>query len=404
MRRAAASQGQSIALIATGHGCADICQGAVPALLPFLIAQRGLSLTAATGLLSAATIGSSIVQPLFGLWADRLYRPVLVPGGVALASVALGTVGLCHSYVALVVALVFSGLGVAAFHPEGARMVNQLSVAENRGRAMSYFSVGGNVGFAVGPLLVTAIVGLFGLRASPLLALPGLLVALLLVRSARRTPTRATSSLAPAVPRAREQRAAFARLSAAAVARTVIFFAMQALVPIYLIGRFGASTSLGDIALTVLLAAGAIGTLIGGRCADRFGRKLVLVYAMAPAVIVLIALPHLGAIAFVIALVVIGLLLDGPFSTTVVLGQEYLPSRVGLASGVTLGLSIGLGGLGATGLGAIASASSIKDAFELLPFVAVLALVLALSLPEPAAPDVVVAGEQRAALATLEAE
>jgi MFS transporter, FSR family, fosmidomycin resistance protein len=383
----AVRRGHSVALLATGHGCADICQGAVPALLPFLIVQRGLSLAAATGLLSAATIGSAIVQPLFGLWADRLYRPILVPGGVALASVALGLVGLCHSYLALVVALVFSGLGVAAFHPEGARLVNHLSRPENRGRAMSYFSVGGNVGFAVGPLLVTAIVGLLGLAASPLLALPGLTVALLLVRSSRQASHAvagpATRASAPPLG---EQRAAFGRLSAAAVARTVIFFAMQALVPLYLIRHFGFSTSLGDGALTVLLTAGAFGTLIGGRCADRFGRKLVLVYAMAPAVVVLIALPHLGAVAFILALVVIGLLLDGPFSTTVVLGQEYLPDRVGLASGITLGLSIGLGGLGATGLGAIASASSIGDAFELLPFVAVLALLLALSLPEPIIP------------------
>jgi MFS transporter, FSR family, fosmidomycin resistance protein len=395
-----APRGHSVALIATGHGCADICQGAVPALLPFLIAQRGLSLPAATGLLSAATIGSSIVQPLFGLWADRLYRPVLVPGGVALASVSLGVVGLCHSYLALVVALVFSGLGVAAFHPEGARMVNQISRPETRGRAMSYFSVGGNVGFAVGPLLVTVIVGLLGLSASPLLAVPGLMVALLLVRSARPAPQAASRVRTQATPLARERRAAFARLSTAAVARTVIFFAMQALVPLYLIRHFGLSTSLGDGALTVLLAAGAFGTLIGGRCADRFGRKLVLVYAMAPAVVVLIALPHLGVVAFIFALVVIGLLLDGPFSTTVVLGQEYLPDRVGLASGITLGLSIGLGGLGATGLGAIASASSIREAFEVLPFVAVLALLLALSLPEPTAQPALADGE-RTALANL---
>jgi FSR family fosmidomycin resistance protein-like MFS transporter len=380
---------RSIALMATGHGSADLCQGAVPALLPFLIADRGLSLTAATALLSAATIGSSIVQPLFGLWADRLSAPVLVPAGVAIGSIGIGAVGLCHSYVALALILAVSGLGVAAFHPEGARMVNRLSTPSTRGRAMSYFSVGGNAGFAVGPVLVTLVVGLLGLSATPLLALPGLAVAVALAVEARRIGAAPATGRAAAADASTgggaapvERWGAFARLSTAAVARTVVFFAMQAFVPIYLVEHFGSSTTLGNGALTLLLASGAAGTLIGGRCADRFGRKVVLVYAMAPAVVVLLALPHLGAVAFVAALIAIGLLLDGPFSTTVVLGQEYLPGRVGLASGITLGLAIGLGGLGATGLGALADATSIPTALELLPLFGLAALMLAMSLPE----------------------
>jgi FSR family fosmidomycin resistance protein-like MFS transporter len=375
---------RAIALLASGHGSVDLCQGAVPALLPFLIAQRGLSLAAAAALLSAATIGSSIVQPVFGLWADRLSTPVLIPSGVVVASLALGAVGLCGSYVALGAVLAVSGLGVAAFHPEGARTVNHLSSAVDRGRAMSYFSVGGNAGFALGPVLVTVVVGLFGLSATPLLAVPGMLVAFLLARDVRRAPNPSPAVARRAQPAADQWRP-FTRLAGAAVARTVIFFTMQALVPIYLIKHFGASTALGNVGLTLLLAAGAAGTLVGGRSADRFGRKLVLVYAMAPAVAVLFLLPHVGVIGFIVTLTLIGLLMDGPFSTTVVLGQEYLPGNVGLASGITLGLSIGLGGLGATGLGALADATSIPTAFQILPLLALLALALALSLPEPTA-------------------
>lgn len=383
---APAQRRRAIRMIAAGHGCADLCQGAVPALLPFLIAQRGISVGAAAALLSAATIGSSVVQPLFGLWADRLSRPLLVPSGVALASLSLGAAGLCRSYALLAVVLALGGLGVAAFHPEGARLVNGLSEAGARGRWMSYFSVGGNIGFAAGPALVTAIVGTLGLSATPLVAVPGVLVALALARAAR---TGTTAAAMPARTRTSPTDAArwgaFGRLSGAAVARTVVFFALQALVPIYLIHRFGVSTALGDSALTVLLAAGAVGTLIGGRCADRFGRKLVLVYGMAPATVVLLAVPHLGLVAFFVALVAMGVLLDGPISTTVVLGQEYVPGRLGLAAGITLGLSIGLGGLGATGLGAVADATSVHTALELLAPFALLASILAVSLPEPAA-------------------
>ena len=307
---------------------------------------------------------------------------MLVPAGVLIASLSLGAVGLCGSYASLAIVLAVSGLGVAAFHPEGARTVNRLTSAADRGRAMSYFSVGGNVGFALGPVLVVIVVGLFGLSATPILAIPGVVMAAVLAREVRNAPRASSASPRRSEP-AVDQWRPFTRLAGAAVARTVIFFTMQALVPIYLIEHFGASKTVGDTGLTLLLAAGAVGTLIGGRCADRFGRKLVLVYAMAPAVLVLLLVPHLSAVPFVIALILMGLLLDGPFSTTVVLGQEYLPGRVGLASGITLGLSIGLGGLGATAIGALADATSIPTAFDILPVFALAALALAVSLPEP---------------------
>jgi FSR family fosmidomycin resistance protein-like MFS transporter len=132
-----------------------------------------------------------------------------------------------------------------------------------------------------------------------------------------------------------------------------------------------------------MLVAGAVGTLIGGRCADRFGRRSVLVTAMAPLALVLLVLPHTGAVLFVVAVAATGLAVDGPFSTTIVLGQEYLPGRHGLASGITLGLAIGLGGLVAAGLGALADATSLKTTMEILPVFALLALACAVSLPEP---------------------
>jgi FSR family fosmidomycin resistance protein-like MFS transporter len=377
-----------LGLVAAGHGCVDLCQGAVPALLPFLMAARGMSLGSATALLTAATIGSSIVQPLFGLWADRLSSPLLLPGGLAVAGLGVGAVGLCHSYIMLAVALLVSGLGVAAFHPEGARVAAAAS-GDERGRGMSYFSVGGNAGFALGPALTAPVIALFGLGASPLLALPGVVMA---VVTLRRLPA-LTASVAPPpeVPRAvvaTDEAAAwgpFTRLVGAAVARTAAFFALQAFIPVWVIHHLHGTTGEGDAVLAVMLVAGAAGTLIGGYCADRFGRRSVLVTAMAPLALVLLVLPHTGTVLFVVAVAATGLAIDGPFSTTIVLGQEYLPGRHGLASGITLGLAIGLGGLIAAGLGAVADATSLATTMAILPVFALLALACAVSLPEPAA-------------------
>ena len=376
---------RGIGVLAAGHACADLCQGAVPALLPFLIVERGLSLTAAAALITASTIGSSIVQPLFGLWSDRLSAPVLLPAGVALASIGIGVVGLCQSYPALTCVLLVTGVGVAAFHPEGARYANHVS-REGRGRGMSYFAVGGNVGFALGPALVTPVVAVLGLSATPLLAIPGLLVTGLLLAELRRLRTFATTGPAPG-PRAGQAQEAgdkwwpFSRLAAAAVARTTAFFALQAFVPVYLLRHFGTTSATAGAALTTMLVAGAAGTLLGGWCADRYGARRVLVGAMLALIPLLMLLPHVGLTAFLAILVGVGVAVDAPFSTTIVLGQRYLPGRIGLSSGITYGLAIGVGGLSATALGALADATSITVVLALLPLFALAALVLTASLP-----------------------
>ena len=374
---------RKLALLSTGHACADICQGAVPALLPFLVARDGLSLASAAALLSAATIGSSLVQPLFGIWADRLSSLVLLPVGVALGSIGLGLTGLASSYALLACALIVSSLGVAAFHPEAARMAGYVS-GDERARGMSYFSVGGNAGFALGPVFVAPLIALFGLGATPLLAVPGLAVAALLaVRLPRLRAVAVAAKPGDGEPVAAPHWGAFSRLTAAAVARTVAFFALQAFVPLYAIEHFQLSAAEGGALLAAMLVAGAAGTLIGGRLADRVGRRGVMVWAMVPLALLLVALPHLALAPFVLALIGIGLAIDGPFSVTVVFGQELLPGHAGLASGITIGAAIGVGGLLATALGAVADATTIATVLELLPLFAVAAFALALTLPEP---------------------
>jgi MFS transporter, FSR family, fosmidomycin resistance protein len=375
---------RSMSRLSLGHGFVDMCQGTVPALLPTLIAARGLNLASATALVSIATIGSAIVQPLFGIWSDRISAPLLAPLGVALAGLGVASVGLCHTYPELALALGLSGLGVALFHPEGARMAHLVGGGSVRG--MSYFSVGGNGGFALGPLAVLLILAIGGLSATPLLAIPGLLVAGLLVLDVERLKGHMGiehRSRQKRTDRPTAQWGQFTRLVSAAVARTVPFYTLLALVPIYAMRRFGAGHSVGGIALTVMLLCGAAGTLIGGRSADRFGKRIVLVWAMLPLTVFLLVLPHVGLALMFVTLGFVGFTLDAPFSTTVVLGQQYVPAQRGLASGITLGLAIGMGGLLATGLGALADAIGIHSTLEILPVFSLISLACVMSLPQP---------------------
>ncbi|MEV8156342.1 MFS transporter, partial [Streptomyces fradiae] len=167
------SKTKSIALLSAGHACVDVHQGAVAALVPFFVAERGYGYAAASGIVLAASALSSVAQPLFGALTDRWAMPWLLPVATLLAGAGIGLCGVSASYTATLAFAALSGLGVAAYHPEAAR-VARLAAAGGGHRAMAWFSLGGNVGFALSPPLVWAVASLGGLRMSPLLALPAL--------------------------------------------------------------------------------------------------------------------------------------------------------------------------------------------------------------------------------------
>src|SRR3954449_13205798 len=273
-----------MAFLSLGHLCVDLCQGALPALLPFLIAAHHWSYGQASALVLAATVSSSIVQPLFGHLSDGRSLPWLLPGGVALAAAGIALAGVAGSYGLTFAVVVVSGLGVAAYHPEASRFANYVA-GEKRATAMSFFSVGGNAGFALGPVLVTPLALAFGLGGTPLVAVLPAAAAVLIARELRRLkrfrPAPETPGHGAAAGSELDQWRPFGLLSAAVAARSVVYFGLMTLVPLYFVNELDTSEATANTALTVMLAAGAVGTLIGGRLADRFGRRVVLRTSMA---------------------------------------------------------------------------------------------------------------------------
>lgn len=376
---------RGMAWLATGHLCVDVCQGAVPAMLPFLVSQRGYSLSAASALVLAVSFSSSIVQPIFGYVSDRHSLSWLMPGGLILAGVGLGVSGFAHTYALTFLAVVLSGLGIAAYHPEGSRYANYVS-GPRRATGMSFFSVGGNAGFALGPALLTPAVLLLGLEGTAVVgAVPiavGLMFAAQLVYLKRFRP--AAGATRAAVQSGIDRWGPFARLGGVIAARSIVYFGLMTFVPLYFVHELGRSKATGNTALTVMLAAGAAGTLIGGRAADRYGRRAVLVGSMAVLTPLIIAFLAAGPVLATMILAIIGAAAISTFSVTVVMGQEYLPHRIGIASGVTLGLAIGLGGIAAALLGVLADAEGIRTVMWVVAGLPLLGLAITLTLPNPA--------------------
>lgn len=374
---------RGIALMSSAHVVDDLYQGAVPAILPFLVLERGYSYTAIAGLTLAATVLSSVAQPAFGWWTDRHPRPWLVAAGIGLAGGGIALAGIVSTYVATWIVIALSGLGIAAFHPEAAR--NARKAAGNSNQGMSLFALGGNAGFALGSLLTTPVLLWLGLGGTVVLAIPAFVMVWILVTCLTRIieqPSR-TGSANP-LPEGSDDWPAFLTLTAVVIMRSVMFFGVTSFIALYVIDRFGASKAVGGAALTTFLVAGAIGTYAGGWIGDRFGRLTSMrsgFLLAVPALAGLVLAPS-TPVALVFAAVA-GIAAYLPFSVMVMLGQDYLPTRIGTASGVTVGLAVSVGGLFSPLIGWIGDSLGLRAAIAVLIVIPVVALALAATLREP---------------------
>jgi len=359
----------------------DFAGGALPALLPFLKDRFGLSYTLVAVLVLASSVSSSVIQPLFGLWSDRRGAIWLLPAGVAVGGIGIAVAAASPSYGLVVLWVVISGLGTAAYHPEGSKFAAYASGAR-RASGMSLFSVGGNIGYALGAVVTTPIVIGLGLTGGLLLMVPCLVVAGVVLRL---VPF--LLSLEPSEPRAerrsaagKERPGAMGLLLAVVAFRSVAWFGLITFVPLWEVS-LGHSKSYGSHLLALMLITGAAGTLLAGPAADRFGRRPVLMASnvVVPPAIVLFVL--VGGVPGAIALCIIGPAVVGTFGVTMVMSQEYLPRHIGMASGLSIGLSIGLGGIAAVILGAVADSIDLRTALYVCAAAPVLGAALTALLP-----------------------
>ena len=174
---------RAMAALATGHMAVDFAGGALPALLPFFKDRFDLSYTLVAVLVLASSVSSSVIQPLFGLWSDRRGAIWLLPVGVAVGGIGIALAAAAPEYGLVVLLVVVSGLGTAAFHPEGSKFAAYAS-GDRRASGMSLFSVGGDIGYALGAIVTTPIVVWLGLSGGLLLMVPCLVVAGMLLRLA----------------------------------------------------------------------------------------------------------------------------------------------------------------------------------------------------------------------------
>ncbi len=357
-----------ITRIMLGHGATDFYQAAVPALVPYFIATFHLTLARGASAVFAATILSAVLQPYFGWLADRKALPWLTTAGLILAAGGVAAAVMAPTYTLALFAVALAGIGVAAFHPEATRAVNLFS-GDRKGTGMSFFTIGGNIGFALAPVVVVPLANPESRGALAIICLLSIPSAWVISRAMSALPRQrgATHAAHDSAAPPEDLWGAFALLGVAVGMRSMMFVAMNTFLPTYWARNLHVSLQRGAVALSMMLVIGLAGTLLGGRMADRFGAKRVIFWsfiAVGPAFF-LLGSAHTALQAWLV-IPLLAFALFAPGGVMVVLGQTYLPRHIGTASGVTVGLAVTVGGLGAPVLGRIADVYGLHTMLLLL--------------------------------------
>jgi FSR family fosmidomycin resistance protein-like MFS transporter len=374
---------RTLAGLSIAHLVTDLYGPALPAIISLLVLRSGYSYLAAGLLVTVYNAVSSLAQPGIGWIHDR--KGVHLPPGLSVlfCGLFISLLGIAPDFGIMLTFCAIAALGHAAFHPVALSLTGQGSTEANRGRILSYFVVGGNLGFALGPLAAGAAMEILGRKGILIMVIPALAMAvalpLLLPSGPRRLPEIGSGpSISPGpiawVP--------VGILVAAASLRSMVIFGSIAYLPTFLAEQ-GSDLLTANTLLTLMLLVGVGGQVLGGAVSDRSGRKETILAGMAATAVFLAGFLLLPGPAGLIFLMLFGFSLWSSFSVTLAISHELLPGNLGLASGLLLGLSMGFGGLGVAVIGAIGDSLGLSAALWVLLGVTLLATLLFIALPYP---------------------
>jgi len=377
-------------LLSLGHLVTDMTGGAIPVLLPVIKSEFSLSYTAIGVIILVSNLISSVIQPFFGIWSDRKVILWLLPAGCLLAGVGLALVGFAPGYLLILLAVAVNGIGAAAYHPEASKQSFLIS-GERKATALSIYSVGGNIGHGLGPVMAALLLELGGRRGVGIFLIISVITALLLNKSLpaikqladKNSHVEKDSRAKPSVSR-REKGVILALFLVVMVVilRSLVHLGMTNFIPLYVEEYLNGSKHFGALLLTVFLLSGAVGTIFGGLAADRIGRKRVMVLSFALVTPLLWLFLISNGFWAVVFAALSGFVLISTFSVTVVYAQELIPNRVGLASGLILGFAFGVGALGGLAFGAAADVWGVPAVLKAISLLPVPAFFLSLWLPQ----------------------
>ena len=372
-------------ILSIGHLIVDLSQGILPVIMPLLAQSLHLSYFQVGTVVLAFTFSSAIIQPVFGVLSDRYSMPWLMPLGLFLSGLGLALTGMVDSYGLLLFVVLLSGIGVAGYHPEGSKVAHFASEDNKAGSSMAIFSVGGNLGFGLGPMVAIFLLSFAGLDSILGVMIPGVLAALvflfLLPRFKKILAKHSSNQKKDIEQNAKsDDRRSLILLILYVTIRSWIHSGLIYFIPFYFPSFKGIAEP--EYLVSTFLIAGAVGTVLGGPFADRFGGRNGLLASMAVSLFTVYPFIHFNGTWIPVLAFIVGASLISTFSVTVVFGQRLLPNNIGLASGLLLGFGVGMGSIGIILLGVVADHFGLSLTMNLISLLPILGLILAFTLPD----------------------
>jgi FSR family fosmidomycin resistance protein-like MFS transporter len=377
---------KALLFLIAGHFVTDINTGALPAFLPFIKESLTLSYTMAASIILVFSLTSSVIQPVFGYFSDRWSARWLLPVGCFMAPLGLGLLGFGSSYAWILFFVSLSGIGQASYHPEGFKIANLLS-GKKKASAISLFVFGGNLGFALGPILATLFFSHFGLKGSLWFILPGIAMTAVFLATPRWKEKEGLSIRQAEYlekPSSSRRRLLPMTLLLLVVAfRSAARLGLLTFIPFYFIKILHTDPMIAGKYLSVFLLAGTAGTLAGGPIADRYGYKGFVLVSLGLSSIFLYLFFFTTGSWSLVFFAVAGLILISSHAVTMAMGQSFMPQNVGMASGLILGLAMGIGGMATTFLGWVADHWGVPFTLQVIFILPFLAFLVFLFIPYP---------------------
>ena len=363
-----------------GHLTVDMYVGVLPVLYPLLTEKFDLKLST-VGLVALAYSGmASLSQPLFGWLADR-YGTRMIGLALMWTAATFAILGFVPTFSTLIAVAALAGIGSGAYHPMGALNASAVIEPAQRNTAMSIYVTGGTLGVAIGPLIGAALFTLMGIHGTLAMVIPGMAIAIWMLFEMRtisqrvvRRPRRGAVVLAP-IPRG-----PIAVVVGMMMLRSWTMFGIQSFIPTWY-KELGYHASFYSALATTLLLTSALGTIGSGSLADRFGRRILLIISSmlsVPSVLLFAQFPGWPAFG---SAALIGLLAASTGPLLLVIAQQLMAGRAGMASGLILGLGFVMGAIGVPIMGAIADTYGIQNAMRCQAVVATGSILLAWFLP-----------------------
>ena len=377
--------------LAIGHLVTDMQAGALPIVLPHLKELFSLSYAQMATIVLTQNITSSVIQPVFGYITDKRSLPALLPYCAALAGAGFAAVGWVSSYALLLLTVFIIGVSSASYHPQASKTVNFLSDENSKAQNMGLFSLGGNAGMAAGSMMMTFLIGMSGgLHNTMYFVLPGILVFCFMMHY---MPEYKRVNLEHSLKRAAAKAKGNAeKLSYFGLVMVLFFIFMRSTIhtgistylPLFFMKFRDAEPVFASLLVTVFLLGGVAGTYIGAVLSDKLGARAIIIGSMVLSIPPIWALDKVSTeFTIVTAVALAGFFIIGSNATTIVLAQTMLPNNVGMAAGLTIGFSVGLGGLGVTILGVMADNYGLPFVIQLLTWLSFGATLMTVKIPIP---------------------